>query len=63
MRRATARPAGFALFAGAALSGATGPPAQDIYRWVDADGVVHFTDQPPPVGDTATWRPPGRSDG
>lgn len=24
--------------------------AGDLYRWVDADGKVHYTDQPPPAG-------------
>lgn len=28
--------------------------AQQVYRWVDADGNVHYSDQPPP--DTATPR-------
>lgn len=24
--------------------------AQQVYRWVDAEGVVHYSDQPPPDG-------------
>ena len=27
--------------------GAAGVAAQEIYRWVDADGVTHFSDTPP----------------
>ena len=26
---------------------AAAPAAADVYKWVDADGVVHFSDQPP----------------
>jgi hypothetical protein len=35
---------------------ATGSPAQDIYRWVDAEGVIHFSDTPPAteVGEVET---------
>lgn len=29
------------------LLGATGPAAADVYRWTDARGVIHYTDQPP----------------
>ena len=32
------------IFAGLALSLAAG--SQEIYRWVDKDGVVHYSDQP-----------------
>lgn len=31
------------------LAGAAG--ATEVYRWTDADGVVHYTDQPPPSVD------------
>ena len=27
---------------------ATAAPAGDLYRWVDAEGRVHYTDSPPP---------------
>lgn len=32
---------GFALLAGSGLAGAA------VYRWVDGDGAVHFSDRPP----------------
>ena len=32
--------------------GASGARAQDIYRWVDTDGVIHFSDTPPQAGVT-----------
>lgn len=36
-----------ALAAGAACIGAAG--AGELYRWVDENGRVHYTDQPPPA--------------
>ena len=27
---------------------ATGADAQNLYRWVDKNGKVHYSDQPPP---------------
>ncbi|MBI5582015.1 MAG: DUF4124 domain-containing protein [Deltaproteobacteria bacterium] len=27
-----------------------GPVSADIYRWTDADGLTHFSNQPPPAG-------------
>lgn len=32
----------------ALLVAASLPAAEDVYRWVDADGVVHYSDQPNP---------------
>jgi len=29
-----------------------GPVAADIYRWTDANGVTHFSNEPPPAGAT-----------
>lgn len=37
------------LLALAIAAWATGAAAQEIYRWVDAEGVVHFSDTPPPA--------------
>jgi glutaredoxin len=34
----------------ALLLAAGGATAQQMYKWVDAKGVVHFSDQPPPPG-------------
>ena len=34
----------FLILAGLAV--AFGAPAQEIYRWVDKDGIVHYSDQP-----------------
>ena len=31
-----------------AVSGATVPGAQKLYTWIDAQGVTHITDEPPP---------------
>jgi hypothetical protein len=28
--------------------------AQSVYKWTDAQGTVHYTDQPPPSGSKAT---------
>jgi len=30
----------------------TGPVSADIYRWTDANGVTHFSNEPPPAGAT-----------
>ena len=27
-----------------------GPVSADIYRWTDANGVTHFSNEPPPTG-------------
>ena len=27
-----------------------GPVSADIYRWTDANGVTHFSNEPPPAG-------------
>lgn len=35
------------LLSGALLSAAVAP-AQEVFRWVDKDGVVHYGDSPPP---------------
>lgn len=37
-----------ALLALALLLAAAGAGAAEVYRWVDADGKVHFSDSPPP---------------
>ena len=29
-----------------------GPVSADIYRWTDANGVTHFSNEPPPAGAT-----------
>ncbi|PZP60861.1 MAG: hypothetical protein DI597_11520 [Pseudoxanthomonas spadix] len=29
---------------------ARGAPPPSLYRWHDADGVLHITDRPPPAG-------------
>ena len=29
---------------------------QTVYRWVDAQGVVHYSDQPQPGGESETLR-------
>ncbi|TAA33117.1 DUF4124 domain-containing protein [Pseudoxanthomonas winnipegensis] len=29
---------------------AQGEPRPSLYRWHDADGVLHITDRPPPAG-------------
>lgn len=34
-----------------ALAGITGAQAQQLYRWVDKDGRVHYTQQPPPAAE------------
>lgn len=35
-----------------ALLALAAPAFADIYRWKGADGVVHFSNQPPPAGVT-----------
>ena len=47
MKQTTARLSTIALVTGIALVCATASPAQGIYRWVDAAGVIHFSDTPP----------------
>ena len=54
------------LISGLAIAGITESSAGDFYRWVDQNGVVHFTDNlhniPPKQRGTATRiRPPGNS--
>lgn len=51
---ATARRARPWIWAAAAMLCATGVLAQDIYKWVDASGVTHYTSVPPPPGVPAT---------
>ena len=51
IRPASVRPivaalAGFGLLAGSALAGNGG--ATIVYKWVDAQGIVHYSDQPHP---------------
>jgi hypothetical protein len=36
------------------LAAATGPAAAQIYRWVDANGLVHYSNNKPPKGANAT---------
>lgn len=38
----------------AALSGYGVAHAQQVYKWVDAAGTTHYTDQPPPKGAAKT---------
>jgi hypothetical protein len=38
-----------AMFVGAMLAVAL-PAGAELYKWVDADGNVHYTDTPPPTG-------------
>jgi len=38
-------------------------PAQGLaktYKWVDEDGVTHYTSTPPPTGDFKTIKPPAK---
>ena len=44
------RSLGLATVLLAGLTAYTDVAAQPVYRWVDADGNVHFSDQPPPEG-------------
>lgn len=39
------------------LSTATFAAEKKLYKWTDAQGVVHYTDQPPPEGAEAEARP------
>ncbi|MCC5811810.1 MAG: DUF4124 domain-containing protein [Ectothiorhodospiraceae bacterium] len=40
---------------------ATATDARNVYRWTDADGNTHFSDNPPPMGrQSETIRLPGR---
>lgn len=39
---------GLVLGLAALLAAAAAPAAEEIYRWVDEDGVVHYSDQPHP---------------
>jgi hypothetical protein len=61
---ASALPAGSAL----AANGSSGSGATTIYRWVDAQGVVHYTDSPQPgaqqlqVQPAQTYRAPAAQD-
>lgn len=43
------RPSALPLMAACLIMAAT-PTAAEIYKWTDADGKVHFSDQPPPPG-------------
>lgn len=54
-------------FAGAALTGtalalvlcAASPPSQgEIFRWIDGNGVTHFSQTPPPSGRYEQMQPP-----
>lgn len=36
------------------VSASSAVPAQSVYKWTDAQGSVHYTDQPPPVGRPAS---------
>lgn len=38
------------LVLGVALLGPGHAPAQEVYKWVDAQGVTHYTSSPPPPG-------------
>lgn len=42
------------MFAVALLVVCAATPAQSVYKWTDAQGSVHYTDQPPPPGRTAS---------
>lgn len=44
----------------AALCAATLPAHADVYRWVDANGKVHYSDTPPPEGAQKTQIKSGR---
>lgn len=46
MKTTMARPVLFALLAGGMAMGAA---AQELYRWVDQDRKVHYSDVPPPA--------------
>jgi len=43
-------PPAFVLLAGLVLASATHAQASRVYQWKDAQGVTHFSDQPPPAG-------------
>lgn len=38
-------------------SGNTPAQGREVYRWVDEDGVVHFTQNPPKAGEYDKYRP------
>ena len=50
------RVSGFLLSGVLALSGAS--VAGEIYRWVDKDGNVHFSENPPPSARASKWKKP-----
>lgn len=50
IRRAAASLALAALFAGGAAC------ATELYKWTDKNGIVHYSDAPPPKGDEAAQR-------
>jgi len=37
---------------------ATGDAVAEVYRWIDAEGVVHYTDKPPKRGSRPVTLPP-----
>lgn len=46
-----------ALLAGAFALAALSAPAQQIWKWRDASGQMHISDQPPPPGAAAGHKP------
>lgn len=49
MMRFTAR-SGYPWLLGLLVAGSPAAWAEQIYRWTDGDGVVHFSQTPPPAG-------------
>ena len=49
------------LIVAAVLLLADGLPAADVYRWRDADGVLHYSDVPPPMPDNQVHTAAGLS--
>lgn len=59
MRPVTAVLSGILL---AVLCAAAAPAHADVYRWVDANGKVHYSDTPPPEGAQKMGIQSGRAD-
>lgn len=44
------------------LCGVLAPAQSEIYKWTDAQGITHFSDQPPPGGTATQFRMPATHD-
>ncbi|WP_295430150.1 DUF4124 domain-containing protein [uncultured Thiodictyon sp.] len=51
-----------AVLLAALMGGAPGPAQAEIYKWTDAQGVTHFSDQPPAGGTAEQVRLPATPD-